>query len=78
MSSKLLAKDKPEKCPACGSAHVIPIVYGNPSPEDIEEDMAGRIALGGCCITSDDPAWTCRDCHAEIYRYRKADGKDLT
>ena len=25
--------NKPEKCPKCGSAKVVPIVYGEPSPE---------------------------------------------
>jgi hypothetical protein len=39
------------------------------------EDMeAGRVVLGGCCVTEDDPKWQCADCEAVIYE-RKAQGK---
>lgn len=28
----------------------------------------GRVVLGGCCITGDDPAWRCVVCGASIHR----------
>lgn len=63
---------KPRKCPSCGSGRIATILYGLPafSPE-LEADLdAGRIVLGGCCVTDDDPAWQCLDCQATIYRQR--------
>jgi hypothetical protein len=47
-------------CPACGSGDVLRIVYGLMSAER----MAGRgIALGGCCVTAESPAWLCECGH---------------
>ena len=39
---------KYEPCPECGSLDVVPILYGEPGPELIEEERQGKIALGGC------------------------------
>ena len=50
-------------CPKCGARTGIPILYGYPSPGMIEEDAAGKIELGGCIRTFDDPEWSCRACH---------------
>jgi len=63
---------KPWKCPACGSERVAVILYGMPafSPH-LEKDLnSGRIALGGCCVTDEDPKWQCVECKTEIYRIR--------
>ncbi len=62
------AERKPRKCPACGSANVVPILYGMPTAELFAKAEAGRIALGGCCITQDDPCWRCVSCKTDIYR----------
>jgi len=35
----------------------VPIVYGLPSPEMMEEAERGEARLGGCFITGDDPEW---------------------
>ena len=49
------------------------ILWGEPilSPKvrrDLEE---GRLVLGGCCVTDDDPAWKCVECDAEVHRFRE-------
>jgi NAD-dependent SIR2 family protein deacetylase len=68
------AAAKPRACPACGSARVGTILYGEPSPsakffKDVKE---GRIVVGGCCITGDDPAWQCADCGQQVFRKQRS------
>jgi hypothetical protein len=64
---------KPKKCPACGHGPVASVLYGLPSfsAELDEEVQAGRIVLGGCCVSKDDPMWTCSKCGAAIYRRKR-------
>lgn len=50
-------------CPACGSTSTVPIVYGMPGPHAKQRADRGQIALGGCVVEDDAPAWTCRDCN---------------
>ncbi|MFR9780586.1 hypothetical protein ACL02O_31625 [Micromonospora sp. MS34] len=45
-------------CPRCGSDGV-PLVYGLPGPAAREAARAGRIALGGCRVSTDPARWTC-------------------
>jgi len=52
----------PPSCPACGSGDVVPIVYGFPSGELLRESEEGKVVLGGCCVTGEDPQWCCRKC----------------
>lgn len=35
-------------CPKCKSNNVIPIMYGYPAPEAMEEAEKGNLKLGGC------------------------------
>lgn len=49
------------KCLRCGHKGV-PIVYGYPSVELAEQAAAGKISLGGCCISQDNPAYHCNEC----------------
>lgn len=46
------------------------ILYGYPAwSAELEADMkAGRIAIGGCELTGDDPAWKCTECETEIFK----------
>jgi hypothetical protein len=38
------------------------------SPE-LEVDLnAGRVTLGGCCVTMDDPVWQCAGCTVLIFK----------
>ncbi len=62
------SKRKPRKCPACSSSRIAEILYGMPEISDkLEKDLsAGRIILGGCCISDDDPEWQCADCQMVI------------
>lgn len=66
-------KIKPEKCPSCGGKKIADILWGMPdfSPE-LEDDMEkGRIVLGGCVVTGDDPEWECTACQTRIYREKE-------
>ena len=58
------------ECPFCGKRHTIPIRYGMPSYEAFLEEQAGKIRLGGCEISVDNPSRYCKDC-------RKSFGKDF-
>ena len=49
-------------CPRCDAKEVIPIVYGLPGPELMEDAEAGRVALGGCLVDASNPNWRCRAC----------------
>ena len=50
---------KPNKCPKCGSTRIAKILYGMPAfSNKLESEInAGRVILGGCCISDDDPTW---------------------
>ncbi len=62
-----MKKYGPKKCPACGQATAIPVVYGLPDPELMDEAEAGRVALGGCCIIGDElPDYRCTACGHEF------------
>jgi len=69
MSKRYESRTQPSKCPKCGSERVARILYGEPmGSEALMADLkAGRIVLGGCCITGDDPKWQCLECETEIY-----------
>lgn len=54
-------KERPP-CPGCGSTQVVPIVYGYPGWEMGVEADQGRVALGGCVVSGDDPQWHCKAC----------------
>ena len=45
-------------CERCG-APIVPIVYGYPSGSMFRDAARGKIVLGGCVITGNDPKWTC-------------------
>jgi len=37
----------------------------------MDDIHAGKVALGGCCISDDDPVWECADCETTIYKKDK-------
>ena len=59
-----LAEVAAQRCPVCGAAGVARIGYGLPRfTPDLTADLdAGRVVLGGCDISGDDPVWLCRAC----------------
>ena len=49
--------------PQCGAPDVVPILYGyTDDPATLAAVDRGKLALGGCIVTGDDPAWCCRAC----------------
>ena len=61
---------KPVRCPTCGHSPVASILWGLPVfSEKLEKDLdAGRMTLGGCIVSGDDPEWKCQKCGVVIYR----------
>jgi ribosomal protein S27AE len=60
---------KPENCPACGANAVARIQRGYPAfTQGLAEDLeAGKVVLGGCVMTDDDPRWQCTKCGLKIF-----------
>ena len=45
-------------CPACGGRGLVPIAYGMPGSDLLEESRVGRIAIGGCVSRATIPIGT--------------------
>lgn len=73
MTKKEYAR-KPRKCPSCQSSRVATILTGMPAMnEKLEQDIKdGRVILGGCAMTEDDPYWQCADCSTLLYKKETA------
>lgn len=56
------------KCPHCGSKNTARYLYGYPAyDEEMERKLdAGKIKLGGCCISEADPSRYCNDCKKDF------------
>ena len=67
MSSECASIEKPQ-CPQCGSTeHVIPIIYGKPTQELLDEWAKYEIVLGAHIkIHGRQPPWTCTQCNIFI------------
>lgn len=65
---------KPAKCPTCGGQPVARIQRGYPNfNQQLSDDLAaGKVVLGGCVVTDDDPRWKCTQCGQEIFTSRRA------
>ena len=54
-----------KECPNCKGTNVAEIMYGYPSSKFLDElkkdENKGKYQLGGCCISNDDPAFSCND-----------------
>ena len=70
---------KGSKCPSCKNGKLIPIVYGLPKRELMEQSGRGEIELGGCVVSSEvfdpergfisgDPELYCPKCEGKFYR----------
>lgn len=47
------------RCPLCGEASGVPILYGMVG-SDVQEDLArGAVVLGGCIVSGANPSWHC-------------------
>ncbi len=49
-------------CPSCKAKAGVEIVYGYPVGKALDMEQRGEIALGGCCVTGDDPDRACNAC----------------
>ena len=58
---------KPRCYPKCKSKKVLRIIYGIPTYEVYLKAQEGKFALGGCCISDDNPKQECFDCKTEIF-----------
>ena len=51
-------------CPMCGGTDIAMILYGLPSDELLKSKKVkeGKIILGGCGVSGNDPKLECNDC----------------
>ena len=69
---------KSSTCPTCKNGKLIPIDYGLPGRELMEQSDRGEIELGGCSVTevldselgfiSGDPELYCPKCEGRFFR----------
>lgn len=55
-------------CPACRAPTLVPIVYGLPAGDLIEQVERGEVALGGSIVGGDDPELHCASCSTKSWR----------
>lgn len=53
---------RPNACPKCKSASILPIAYGMPGTDLQRALERGEVAPGGCVVTGNDPKWECQAC----------------
>ncbi len=53
---------KPNRCPQCSGAEVVPIVYGLPGPDLVDSAEREEVVLEGCLIGGIQPQWRCKEC----------------
>jgi len=55
-----------KQCPSCKGRNIAEIMYGLPTQEFMEElgkdGNKEKYQLGGCCISNNDPKYSCNDC----------------
>jgi len=56
------------RCPRCKSQKVIPIIYGIPAEDALEESVAGNVIFGGEGFDGGEPDYGCLSCD---YRWSK-------
>lgn len=58
------------QCSKCGSFKVARVIYGMVDFDDRLEKLEeqGRVVLGGCSITGNDPKYECTDCGIGFYK----------
>ena len=52
-------------CPKCSSKDIAKIVYGLVKIEgELEKELdQNKIILGGCCVSGNDPQFSCNNCN---------------
>lgn len=69
-------KDNSIRCPNCGSDNIAEILWGLPAfTDELQEKLSeGKVVLGGCCVSLDDPKYKCNDCTHRFGRSMFAEG----
>jgi hypothetical protein len=57
-----VSSSRAPRCPRCRSTAVLKILYGLPDEELRREAEEGKVALGGCSLSENDPSMVCNDC----------------
>ena len=80
-TTKAKSLRKGSRCPTCNAGKLIPIVYGLPGREPMEQSGRGEIELGGCEVSQvfdpelgfigGDPALFCPKCEGRFFRDRE-------
>jgi hypothetical protein len=65
VTPRKIVTDHHRGCPKCGSIVTIPVVYGYASPELLAKQEKGLVKLGGCCLESAAPDFSCMSCGHE-------------
>ena len=51
-------------CPSCKSENTVPIQYGYPTPEAVEDSKKNKVHFGGCTIdVFNQSNFHCNDCN---------------
>ena len=53
------------KCPKCGAAKVVPVLYSYPDAKLFEQEEQSRVIIGGCVLTEINPERECLECHEQ-------------
>lgn len=73
-----------KNCPNCNSPSLAKILYGMPNyDDDLNDDLqSGKVVLGGCSETDNDPDLHCLVCRAFLYsktgRFEFRDDEELS
>lgn len=64
----IIVSKKPKKCPVCSFKPIAKIIYGEPclTLDEWKKVEEGKIAIGTCTITGDDPKWQCTNCDTKF------------
>lgn len=55
-----------KRCPRCSSTDIAEIVWGLPDMESFREKDPAKYVFGGCCVSDDDPEYSCNNCGEEF------------
>jgi hypothetical protein len=55
-----------KKCPKCGSAKTVEIIYGSPKAETLQRYLKGEVIMGGCVLAERVPNYHCQECSFEF------------
>ena len=59
---------KGSTCPTCKKAKLVPLIFGLPGMDLVEQEARGEIVLGGCVSSEFPPELQCLGCSAQFYR----------